>query len=263
MPALVWDALGERFYEYGVSKGVIYMQDGRNIVWNGLTSVTQAPERSVTPVYYDGMKINDLVSPAEFSGTISAITYPDEVLELEGVARLSAGIYLGEQDPQQFNFTYQTKLGNDTVGPDLGYRIHVLYNVTMIAGDRDFQSMSNQIDLDPFTWDITTVPQEVAGFMPSSRIMIDSKAVPEDLLSDIEFLLYGRDTADPNPPSFDELVEIVRNFLVVDILDRKDGTWSATTNVPGYIIDVSPTEFEIRNVNAEYISADIYEVSDT
>lgn len=263
MPALKWDLVGERFYEYGVSKGVIYMQDGRNVAWSGLLSVDQGNDRSTTPIYYDGMKVNDLVSPSSYKGKIEAITYPDEVLELEGLSRMTAGIYLGEQNPETFNFSYQTKIGNDTGGQDLGYKIHLLYNVTLIAQDQTHQTLSADFETTPFTWDITSVPQEVPNHMPSARIMLDSRMVPKTILDSIELRLYGKDTLDANPPSFDELVDEILSYLAVDILDRKDGTFSATSDLAGYVVNTSATEFELRNVDAEYIDADTYNVSDT
>ena len=48
-PALVWDAIGERFYEYGVDHGVLYIPDpvtgayDEGFAWNGLTTVTESP----------------------------------------------------------------------------------------------------------------------------------------------------------------------------------------------------------------------------
>lgn len=263
MPGLAWDKTGERYYEQGVSKGVIYMRDGRNVVWNGLVSITQGSDRALSPIYYDGMKVNDLATPADFRGVVSALTYPDEVLELEGVSRLSSGIYIGEQAPQVFNLSYQTRVGNDVAGTELGYKIHLLYNVTMIASDKNYQSMSDQPGLTPFQWNISTVPQEVTGFAPTSRIMLDSREITPSFLAEIELRLYGGVTADPSPPSFDEMMEMLLKFYAVDILDRKDGTWSATSTIPGFIVSVGSEEFELRNVDAEYIDADTYNVSDT
>ena len=47
MPQIVWDELDERFFETGVSKGVLYVPvDGEyttGFAWNGLTTVTQSP----------------------------------------------------------------------------------------------------------------------------------------------------------------------------------------------------------------------------
>ena len=50
MAILSWDQAGERIYETGVSKGVLYPGDPANpgqylngVAWNGLISVSQSP----------------------------------------------------------------------------------------------------------------------------------------------------------------------------------------------------------------------------
>ena len=45
---LEWDKTGERLYELGVSRGVLYVQNNgtypKGVVWNGLTQVSESPE---------------------------------------------------------------------------------------------------------------------------------------------------------------------------------------------------------------------------
>ena len=47
MAKLVWDKIGERFYETGVDHGVLYVQANgaypKGVAWNGLTSVNESP----------------------------------------------------------------------------------------------------------------------------------------------------------------------------------------------------------------------------
>ena len=42
MATLVWDQVGERVYQTGVDRGVLFLQDGTVTVWNGLTSVEES-----------------------------------------------------------------------------------------------------------------------------------------------------------------------------------------------------------------------------
>jgi hypothetical protein len=44
---LVWDTVGDRRYETGVDRGVLYLPDNTVVVWNGLVSLTESrgPER--------------------------------------------------------------------------------------------------------------------------------------------------------------------------------------------------------------------------
>lgn len=263
MAELVWDAVGERTFESGISKGVIYFEDGRSVVWNGLSSVNQSTDRSTSPVHYDGVKVSEIVDPGDFSGTISAYTYPEEVLELEGLSRLGSGVYLGEQQGKRFNLSYQTNVGDDVSGADSGYKIHILYNVTATPSDKVYSSNSNAVSIEPFEWSFTTVPEEVAGFRPSSRVVIDSRSVLPDILAQIELWLYGKNTAGPNFPTFDELMGLLVNNYVIDITDLKDGRWTAESTRAGYINVDGDGSFEINNVDAEYIDPETYNVSDT
>lgn len=191
MPILEWDKIGERVFERGVDKGVIYLSNGNAIPWNGLTGVNTKPEKSVEPTYYDGLKINDLVTVGAFSGKIQAITYPDEFLELEGYGEISAGVYVEDQLPKTFHLSYRTKIGSDIDADSTDYKIHIVYNVTALASDKNFVTIATETALTEFEWEITAVPEEVPGFRPSAHIVIDSRHADAQLLSDIELVLYG------------------------------------------------------------------------
>ncbi len=78
MPRLVWDKIGDRFYETGLDKGVLYLSDGSAVPWNGLTSVVENTGKESTPVYYDGTKVNDIIVLGDFSASMRAFTYPEE-----------------------------------------------------------------------------------------------------------------------------------------------------------------------------------------
>ncbi len=41
MPAIVWDNIGDRFYESGLDRGVLYLSDGSGVPWNGLISIIE------------------------------------------------------------------------------------------------------------------------------------------------------------------------------------------------------------------------------
>ena len=59
MTALVWDKLGERFFETGIDRGVLYL-DGQPIAWSGLTAIEEDIENDTEPLYFDGLKTFDL-----------------------------------------------------------------------------------------------------------------------------------------------------------------------------------------------------------
>ena len=80
MPVLVWDQVGEHFYETGVDHGVLYIPDttgvyASGVAWNGLTTVTESPTGAeATPIYADNIKYLNLYSYEEFGATIEAFT---------------------------------------------------------------------------------------------------------------------------------------------------------------------------------------------
>ena len=81
MSKLVWDKTGERLYETGVEKGVLYpFKEGAysgGVVWNGLTSVSESPSGGEpTALYADDIKYLELMSTEEFGATIKLICIP-------------------------------------------------------------------------------------------------------------------------------------------------------------------------------------------
>ena len=72
MARLVWDNVGERFYEAGVDRGVLYVDDV-GTPWSGLVSVDETPTGGeARPFYIDGVKYLNLSAQEEFAATISA-----------------------------------------------------------------------------------------------------------------------------------------------------------------------------------------------
>lgn len=262
MPKIQWDTVGDRTYEGGLDRGVLYLSNGSGVPWNGLTDVTEKNEKKVSPIYFDGIKTHDKVELGDFAGSMSAITYPEELLEYEGYGRLVRGVFVGDQEPMPFGLSYRTRVGNDVDG-NAGYKIHAIYNVTAIPSDKQYSTLTDSPEFTEFEWDITAVPEEVAGFRPTAHIVLDSRHVDETLLNDVELLLYGGETADAILPPFEDLMELILGFFLVEIVDNNDGTWTAYTDFDGYITELADGEFRMDNVNAEYLDADTYELSDT
>lgn len=209
MAVITWDAIGSRTYEGGIDKGVLYLTDGTVLPWNGLVSVTEKATRSTTPIYFDGRKVMDLVEVGDFEATLEAITYPDEVLLLEGFGEMAGGVYVGDQKPQIFHLSYQTKIGTDILGSEAYYQIHILYNVTVIPSDKEYQTFSDDSEPMTFAWDLTAIPEDVPGFRPTAHVVLDSRRIDEVLLDDISLLLYGFSEVSPNFPSFETLMTMI------------------------------------------------------
>ena len=262
MPVLVWDKIGEKTFETGLDKGVLYLPDGSAVVWNGLTAVTEHLSSSTENVYYDGQKINEFVSLGEFTASLKALTYPDEFFILEGSASLKNGIYAGEQKPQRFGLCYRTRLGNDQDQAD-GYKIHLIYNVLAIPSDKSYATMSGDISPVEFEWTISTIPEEVPGLRPTAHITINSLEMDPWLLEELEGILYGDSDSDASLISMEDLVSYVTEWYRVRIIDHGDGTWSAVSDRNDFINIQADQYFDIVNINARYLDDVTFIISDT
>jgi len=258
MTTLVWDQAGERFYENGVSRGVFYGSDSKGIVWNGLTSVEESNDDSVEPLYFDGYKYAELVTLGDFSGKLKAFTYPDEFLLYEGLDVRKAGFYLANQPKARFGLSYRTEINNDTA--QMGYKIHLLYNLIAIPSSKVYQTMSLDTDPVDFEWDISAIPEHVDKFRPTAHVVIDSRKIDPMMLSDIEDIIYGTVEADPLLPDLNGLVTFVQRWARFIITDNGDGSWTAETPLEGIITMIDPITFEIDTPTATYLNPFTYEI---
>lgn len=214
MSKLVWDQVGERLYETGTKKGVLYPFESnayaKGVAWNGLTAVTESPSGAeATAIYADDIKYLNLRSAEEFGATIEAYTYPDEFAECDGSAYIAPGIKIGQQKRKMFGFSYTTTLGNDTEGDDHGYKIHLVYGATASPSEKSYQTINDSPEAITFSWEVATTPVEVKGFKPTATLEIDSTKVAADKLTALEDILYGTENAEPRLPLPDEVVALV------------------------------------------------------
>jgi hypothetical protein len=215
MTALAWDEVGERLYETGVDRGVLYLPDGsgdynEGYAWNGLTTVTESPSGAeANPQYADNTKYLNLVSAEEFGATIEAFTYPDEFGQCDGSANPEPGIYLGQQGRRVFGLAYRTRLGNDLDGTDHGYKIHLVYGALAAPSEKAYATINDSPEAITFSWEVATTPVSVDGYKPTSLLTIDSTKVDPADLSALEDILYGTVGDDPRLPLPDEVITLV------------------------------------------------------
>src|SRR6187402_3601632 len=90
MAKLSWDAIGTRFYEAGIDRGVLYPLGGTAASWSGLTKVTQKNSPgAVISAYFDGEKYSNQVLGSEFAATLEAYSYPEEFALCDGTYPIS------------------------------------------------------------------------------------------------------------------------------------------------------------------------------
>lgn len=221
MSAIVWDQVGERTYETGAKKGVLYPQaaDGTyplGVGWNGLTSVSESPEGGdANDIYADDIKYLVLRGVENFGGTIEAYSYPPEYEECDGSAQLMAGVTIGQQPRKTFGFSYVSTLGNDTELDNHGYKIHLIYGASASPSSRQYQTINESPEPNQFSWEFKTVPVNVTGHKPSANMVIDSTrfttAAEKARLKALENILYGVDGHDAIPATYKETTDVAKS----------------------------------------------------
>lgn len=198
MTKLTWDDTGKRFYENGVSQGVLFPMTTlgayeKGVAWNGLISVTESPEGAEpNDLYADNTKYASIRSAETFKATVEAYTYPKEFEACDGYAELAEGVTIGQQDRQSFGLCYRTNVGNDTAtSSDDAYKIHIVYGCTASPSEKGYESVNDSPDAITFSWEIDSTPVAIAGFKPSAQLIIDSRTVSPENMKKIEEKLYG------------------------------------------------------------------------
>lgn len=214
MAKIVWDKTGERFYETGVKNGVLYVAEAgeynKGVAWNGLTAVTESPSGAEsTALYADDIKYLNLISAEEFGGTIEAYTYPDEFKACNGEADLTTGVVIGQQTRMPFGLCYRTTLGNDTVGNDYGYKLHLVYGATASVSEKAYATINDSPEAITFSWEFTTTPVSVTGHKPTAIVTIDSVKAGAEAMAALEAILYGSESEEARLPLPDEIVTIM------------------------------------------------------
>lgn len=202
--AIQWDQDGQRLYETGTDRGVLYPEaPGENdtghahngaVAWNGLTGFTESPEGAeANPIYADNMKYLNLRSAEDYGCNVSAYTYPEEFEECNGRKKGANGVYLGQQPRKPFGFCCRTLIGNDVDGDQHGYKLHLVYGCTASPSEQAYQTVNDSPEAIEFSWDIDTIPNVnvPSGMKPCACLTVDSTKTDATKLAALEAVLYG------------------------------------------------------------------------
>lgn len=214
MSKLVWDQTGERRYETGIDKGVVYPQVAgdypKGEAWNGLISVTKSPSGAEpTALYANNHKYANLLSAEELAFTIEAYMYPDSFAACNGEAELVPGVRLGQQKRTPFGMVYRNWVGNDAEGTKASYVLNLIYGGTAAPFEEVDTTINDSPDAKTMSWECSTTPVEVEGFEPTSSLEIDSKKVDASKLAELEAILFGSDDQEARLPLPDEVAQIL------------------------------------------------------
>lgn len=219
MARITWAEPGNRLFEAGVDRGVLFVGANPGVPWIGLTGVQDSRSGGKPkPRFVDGVKVSNHSTLEQFEGTIEAFTYPTEFEVCDGTRSLQNGLRAKRQRRHPFSMTYRTKVGNDLKGVDYAYKIHILYNLRAEPADHGYDTISDDMDPMTFSWDVSARPEVLDGLVPTAYFEIDSRRVPQELLDIVENMLYGDSMQDSSLPTAGELFFLFDSYndLVYD-----------------------------------------------
>lgn len=214
MAKLQWDAVGQRLYETGTSKGVLFVQTengayDNGVAWNGLSSVKKSPDGAEeSPIYADNKKYLSLTSAENLKGSIDAYTYPEEFEVCDGSAAIHPGVYVGQQPRRAFGMVYSTIVGNDTMGNSYGEKLHFMYNVKVAPSERAYETVNDEPAALTFSWEFSTTPVDLEdiGLEASAGIVVSRHEVSAEAWTSLVERVYGTEADEPSLPTIQEII---------------------------------------------------------
>lgn len=219
-------------YFIGVDRGMIYPKDSVGIAWHGLIDVEEKPKRTGMRVrYVDGQKIYQKAPPGEFSGSVQAFTYPEE-------------IFSGE-----VGFSYTNWRAENL-------QIHLVYNARFSPGGISYRSFESE----PFTLSFETRNINIPRMEFSSHLIVETSDAYSWVVEKLQDIIYGSNETQPRLPDPQELWDLFEENSIVRVIDHGDGSF--TVMGPDKAVKfLEPTVFEINWPSVVYLNADTYEVS--
>lgn len=219
MTRINWSGVGERIFEAGVDRGVLYVDGSLGVPWIGLKNVSQKQVGGdAKPRYANGIKISNRMTPEQFEATLEAYTYPEEFERCDGTYLAQNGMRLKQQRRLGFAMSYRSLVGNDNDGLAHAYKLHLVYNLKAEPSDHNYNTLTADAEAMSFSWNLSARPTRIPGFRPTSHFEFDSRSVPEELMQQLEDILYGTSDSQPSIPTPGELMFMFDSFedLVYD-----------------------------------------------
>lgn len=260
MTRLDWGNPNDKTWQAGLDRGVLYPPSGPAVPWTGLISVDESGQSQTSEYYVDGRKFLTTITPREYSGKISAYTFPDEFAELCGLVEAADGLLLDGQQPDRFGLSYRTT-GGDAAGNQF-YKIHLIYGVMAAPSDVTYSTLGGSVDPTAFQFDISAIPETIAGYRPTAHAILDSRYISPDKMVEIEKMLYGDWHREAELPPIQTFYDMMNYGEIVVIRDNGDGTWEAEGSRK-YIHENADGSFSVSNVTATFHGDGTYDVSDT
>lgn len=205
-----WDSPSERYYQYGVDRGVLYIGEEDPIPWNGLLGIDEDHD-AVTKVYYvDGQVYYATVEPGEFKGTLSALFWPDAFSTCLGIPEVAPGMYVDNQRPRPFGLSYRSLIGSGGEDDLFGYQIHLVYNALVKINTRNRTTLSNSFEPAKFVFELIAKPIKLPNRRPSAHYILDTRGMSPAKCTEVENLLYGVGSTPGRLPLPTELYDLLQ-----------------------------------------------------
>lgn len=260
MTRVVWNNAAEKFYELGVDRGVLYV-DNVGVPWNGLVSVDEAPSGGDPKSYYqDGVKYLNRPMGEEFEATLSAFYSPPEFDACDGSQQFAPGVFASQQRRKQFGLCYRTKIGNAVTGPNHAYKIHLVYNALAAPTSRSYGTITDTVEPNLLRWGITTKPVRVPGKRPTAHLIIDTTVATPGAVEALERLLYGTTDNMPRLPTPAEIIELFTHPFEFTVTANVDGTYTIAGPID-QVEMLTPTTYKITGDEVTLVTADSAQIS--
>ena len=211
MARLKWDNAGERFWETGVDRAVLYVGNSAE-AWSGVTAINESPSGSEpTKIYADNVVYGIVMSPEENAVTIEAFQYPELFSKCVGKVELGKGAYIGQQDHVPFALCWRSMIGNDLTN-NAGYKLHIVPVLYASSSEDSSSTINDSPEQKSFSWSATAIPFKVDEEHNASSVVLDSRVFNKtgrwNALMAIEDLLYGTNNTDAKMPTISKIFEI-------------------------------------------------------
>lgn len=201
MSKLVWDQTGEREYNLGVSKCVLFPINATGhhetgVAWNGLTGVDENPDGGeINDIWADNIKYATFQTPVNHKGSITALMFPPEFYPCLGMAVPddAPGLAFAGQPQKAFSFVYRTELGTDA-NEKAGYVLHFVYNCKVQPSSKSHSTKNENPDPEEMSWDYSATPVNVTGVTgvtTTAAFEVKSTLFTTAQMTALENLIYG------------------------------------------------------------------------
>lgn len=257
---LEFDDPDARYFQTGVDRGVLYLPN-KAVVWNGITGFEESGNGTSSIAYIDGKIYLADMDATDFSGKLTAFFWPDEFSECLGMPQVAEGLYVDNQKPKRFGFSYRTLVGSGSTGDMFGHQIHLVYNAIASIGTKQRKTINDTPDPLDFQFELVCTPVQLPGYRPTAHYIIDTRNMTPETVSSLEDILYGSAEADARLPEPEELFDLLNFGDAITVTVHQNGEITFTgSNKKVYMI--GPDTYQIDGINAVINSDGTIDISD-